>query len=376
MKIIIAAIIILMCMQVNANDGMFMSSGGNLMPVKETSIEMRKEVLFLKRTSDGFEVSVYFEFFNPGEARDETVGFVSPPSSEEANYFFDENGCGDEGKKITGHPYISGFMVMVNNQLLPYQVARFDSTGFQSEIIGNFGGCDYVYYFNVHFEKGLNIIRHHYTFKGSSGLEGYTFSYRLSTGKMWAKDAIGDFELIIESPDTYMQVPKRFSESGSTVQWEINGIGRLAEERFEGNGNVFLRSGFLRFRAQNFAPDYDLQLFIPSTHVLFYELDRLNDGALEIPGDLISVLYASSSMASGDYQAMLADYSDEFIQLIINYFYARKGLLIRKPESAAIFSKALWYLPDPALNATDIVFSESDKKLIDLLAAERARRKK
>ena len=83
MKLISYIIALLMPVLLCANDGMFMSEGGQLIPVKETSIEMQKEILYLKYTPLGIEVSVYFEFYNPGEARDEIVGFVTPPASED-----------------------------------------------------------------------------------------------------------------------------------------------------------------------------------------------------------------------------------------------------------------------------------------------------
>lgn len=352
-----------------ANDGMFYSNGSNLMPMKETSIEMQKEVLYLKRIPGGFEVNVYFEFYNPGAARDEIVGFVTPPSSDEN--FIDEDlpGSAPKNGSPLRHPFINEFMVMVNGQLLPYEVARFDSTGFNSEIAGSNYGADYVYYFNVHFEPGKNIIRHHYIFKGFSSIYEESFNYRLTTGKMWSKDAIGDFELIIESPETYMRIPETFYNDKRPALWQVLGIGKLAGEDYAGWGNTYMRSGLLRFQTINFAPDYDLTINIPSQHVILEELPKFNPG-LELPF-LMDLVYNTDS----EYKVDFEEFSDSIIQMLINYLYVKHGLLIRNEESAAVFKNLVWYIPDPNLKADQIKLSEQEQRILNALVAERSKRK-
>lgn len=351
------------------NDGMFYSNGGNLMPMKETSIEMQKEVLFLKRIPDGFEVNVYFEFYNPGETRDEIVGFVTPPSSDEA--FMDEDLPGSVSLKglPLRHPFINEFMVMVNGQLLPYEVARFDSTGFNSEVAGSESGFDYVYYFNVHFEHGKNIIQHHYIFKGFSSIYEERFNYRLTTGKMWSKDVIGDFELYIEAPETYMRVPATFYNDNRPALWQIMGIGKLADENYAGWGNTFMRSGLLRFQSINFAPDYDLTITIPSQHIILEELPKFNPG-LELPF-MMDLLYNTDS----EYEYDFEEYSNETIQMLINYLYVKHGLLIKNEEAATLFKNCIWYIPDPNLKADQIQLSEQEQRILNALVAERSKRK-
>ncbi len=369
MKILLASIIILMSMQLTANDGIFYSNGSNLMPMKETSIEMQKEVLFLKRIPGGFEVNVYFEFYNPGQARDEIVGFVTPPSSDED--FVDEDLAGSAPKsgQPLRHPFINEFMVMVNGQLLPFEVARFDSTGFNSEMIGAQSGRDYVYYFNVHFEPGKNIIRHHYIFKGFYSIYEEDFKYRLTTGKMWSKDAIGDFELIIESPETYMRIPESFYADKRPALWQILGIGNLAAEEDAGWGNTYIRSGLLRFQTINFAPDFDLTINIPSPHTIVGEFPKFNPG-LELPF-LMDLLYNTDS----EYKIDFTEYSDNIIQILINYLYVKHGLLIKNEESSAVFKNFVWYLPDPNLKADQIILSEQEQRILNALVAERNKRK-
>ena len=63
--------------QARANDGVFYSTGNTLIPMKETTIRLKKEILNLERKGDWMQVDIYFEFFNPGVERELTVGFVS-----------------------------------------------------------------------------------------------------------------------------------------------------------------------------------------------------------------------------------------------------------------------------------------------------------
>ncbi|MBN8688506.1 MAG: hypothetical protein J0M10_15910 [Chitinophagales bacterium] len=52
-----------------ANDGSFYAAGNTLIPLKETIIQMKKEILSLDRKGDWMQVDIYFEFFNPGLKR-------------------------------------------------------------------------------------------------------------------------------------------------------------------------------------------------------------------------------------------------------------------------------------------------------------------
>ncbi len=61
-------IVIFCCLSVlfaTANDGVFYAAGNQLIPITETDISVRKEVLTLNRVGDHLEVTVYYEFFNP-----------------------------------------------------------------------------------------------------------------------------------------------------------------------------------------------------------------------------------------------------------------------------------------------------------------------
>lgn len=353
-----------------ANDGMFMSEGGQLIPIKETSIEMQKEILYLKYTPNGMEVSVFFEFFNPGDARDEIVGFVTPPDYDESfvNYGDPEKFDQLPAKK---HPYIEDFMVMVNDKLLPYEVNYVAKSGFKNDFFDSHGG-DYIYYFNVHFEPGLNIIRHHYIFKGNSSLNDKNFTYRHTTGTMWAKGVIGDFTLIIDAPNEALSIHNPKFNGKSYLPWMMQGLGNYELDN-DGVNRVFLKSGLIQCNVQNFEPQSDLCIHFDPLH---QDLLPITTGTeLLQTGAIINMFYfdpiENKDLLISDFESL----SDDEIQLLINYFYARKGYDFKTESIKKDFMKCIWYIPDPNLKMEDIKFTEREQAIVDLLNAERGKRK-
>ena len=72
------------CIGVYANDGAFYMAGNQLVPINETDISVKKEILYIKKTQEFAEVSVYYEFFNPKETKEIIVGFeAGRPSGDE-----------------------------------------------------------------------------------------------------------------------------------------------------------------------------------------------------------------------------------------------------------------------------------------------------
>ncbi len=64
-KLIFVIFYCLSALFATANDGVFYASGNQLIPITETDISVKKEVLTLNRVGDHIEVTVYYEFFNP-----------------------------------------------------------------------------------------------------------------------------------------------------------------------------------------------------------------------------------------------------------------------------------------------------------------------
>lgn len=44
----------------------------------------------------------------------------------------------------------------------------------------------FVYHFNAHFKKGVNIVEHHYRYRGFMNIAGNGFNYVLTAANRWA----------------------------------------------------------------------------------------------------------------------------------------------------------------------------------------------
>ena len=69
-KLTILFFLLLLIAGAKANDGVFYASGNQLIPVTETDISVRKEVLTINRVGDRLVVTVYYEVFNPTKPKD------------------------------------------------------------------------------------------------------------------------------------------------------------------------------------------------------------------------------------------------------------------------------------------------------------------
>ena len=106
-----------------ANDGVFYASGNQLIPINETDIGVRKEILTLNRVGDHLEVTVYYEFFNPVGEKELLVGF-------EAESAYNGN---DPMATFPKHPHIRNFKVVVNGVPLNYEVAHVGRGSYNDE---------------------------------------------------------------------------------------------------------------------------------------------------------------------------------------------------------------------------------------------------
>src|SRR5450755_3593936 len=192
----------------HANDGAFRVNGNQLIPMYETDISVKKEILTIKGIGSGqASVDVYYEFFNPKEAKELEVGFEA----------FTPYGDVDT-KPVDGeHPYITNFSVSMNGLSIPYKVAIVsDSLYFRNgkyktipmaEVLKESEDIDvpnffYVYHFRILFKKGMNIIHHTYVVDLSSSIEElYSFKYVLTAAGRWANRQIDDFTLNIDMGD-------------------------------------------------------------------------------------------------------------------------------------------------------------------------------
>ena len=112
------AIVLLFCclstLFTYGNDGVFYAAGNQLIPITETDISVKKEVLTINRVDKHLEVSVYYEFFNPVGEKELLVGFEAMSAY---------NGH-DPMATFPAHPHIRNFKVVMNGEPMSYQVAH------------------------------------------------------------------------------------------------------------------------------------------------------------------------------------------------------------------------------------------------------------
>ena len=334
-----------------ANDGSFRVDGNQLIPMYETDISVKKEILTIKR-SDGRHaiIDVYYEFFNPKEDKELEVGFeaYSP--------------MGDvEPRPVNGHhPYITQFSVLMNGQNIAYKVAIVgDSLYFKNGIyktrtkeeILKQSGDDYVDYFYVYhfrapFKKGLNIIHHKYVVELSNSVfEEYSLGYVLTAAGRWANHQIDDFTLNIDMGD-FQDLCIETGFFNNAGEWNISGKGkqiiRKSTDTTYGKDmpEFFLQHGTLSFQKKNFRPldEFHMQSF--SSYSL-----RENTTAGEFDG--FDAKFDQLPFAIEMQDQIRKPVNDRSKTILKNLPYARRGYIFKNPDLQSYYNKQLWYQPDP-----------------------------
>lgn len=335
-----------------ANDGAFFAAGNQLIPINESEISVKKEILTLKKVRHDFiEVSVYYEFFNPAEAKTITVGFEA----------FSPNGDVDGTPKNGRHPYMRDFTVVLNNTTLPYEVAYVqDSLSNQKEKIiaidldtfeghksGNYVEFHYVYHFKASFKKGLNTIKHTYNYDLSGGVcYNYYFEYILTAANRWGNGQIDDFTLIIDSgPFESFHIEQSFFDNNSN--WMINGIGKMEHTWVDNRPytTFYIQKGRLTFQAKNFKPNGELFVHSPSC------LDGVIDKKL------LYSYYAQNWMyePANDFER----------KTYKNLPFARRGYVFKNVALKQYYENMPWYMPNPNYIPVVANLHELEKKWIE-----------
>ncbi|MBR1514404.1 MAG: YARHG domain-containing protein [Bacteroidales bacterium] len=396
---------------VKANDGAFYARGNQLIPITETTISVKKEILTITRHADTisnwgsmFKVNVYYEFFNPGPAKDLLVGFESP--SPDGNAY---GGTLDEA--YAGQPFIYDFSVAMNGKRLPYQLAhvpykyegnyQFDYTmdtkdyykngriqdmskaQYKANLHRYFPDEDdveestlefygylfyYVYHFNGHFNEGLNTIQHTYTLRGSDlVMMDYLFDYILTAANRWANNGIDDFTLILNMGDREsFSVSPTFFETPD--EWSFSGKGRIGgRSEMMGmceNCSLFhVQSGSVMFRKRNFHPEGELH--ISSTSYYYYDFvddDEKVDDDVAFAEEYKTQYY--DLYINKDYPYNKKKYNDEQQRILKNMPFAYRGYVFKDKGLQRFFESSDWYVPNPDYQADMTKLSKSEREWV------------
>ncbi len=323
-----------------ANDGAYFMSGNQLIPIKETSVQVHKEILSLKRVDNDFlEVTVDYTFFNPEKtAKTILVGFEAFSPSGDAD-FFPKNGQ---------HPYMNNFTVNLNQKILPYEISYVSTEDAKKELslkdientIKEFDYAEfyYVYHFNATFKPGENRLVHTYTFRLSGSVDYlYDFEYILTAANRWANNQIDDFTLNIDMGN-YQDFYINQTFFKSVEKWTINGSGEkisnfMKEYRMsEGDtaSAFFIQNGTLQFKEKNFHPKGELFLFNPRFFLIKNTFSLENN--LPFNKD-VAVFFDEIE-------------NKEALKVLQNLPYARRGYIFSNSVLKSYYEKMPWYVPN------------------------------
>ena len=383
-----------------SNDGVFYASGNQLIPISETDISVKKEILTLNRIGDSVQVTVYYEFFNPAAEKEVLVGFEAQPPSVDFNF--------TTAKRFPGHPYMSDFKVVMNGESLPYEIAHvplgYDNHGNQKEAgyyvdgkiksasIQELGleewlanGDDdalehpmYVYHFKARFRPGLNIIQHTYNYEMSySQLPIFVmyfaadFQYVLTAANRWANNGIDDFTLNINMGDhtSFNLFPMFFK---SPDEWDIHGKGKYVIDaqpdanmeytmKYLTKGqqgiHYHMQNGMLSFHKENFHPEGDL--YINDIRFLSWEYPAWS--RWEHPFDSSDTQNVMDCFRKEYFSLRLSDSNKETYRyesftpnqrrILKNLPFAYRGNIFKDKTLQDFYESADWYIPNPDYEA-------------------------
>lgn len=330
---------LLICGFTFANDGAFFASGNHLIPINETNITVRKEILTLKKIRNNFiEVTVYYEFYNPNDAKKITVGFEA----------FSPQGDVDGAPKNGQHPYMRDFTVALNNNILNYNIAyvadslynqngiikSVDLKKFDGNTSGNYVDFYYVYHFEATFKKGLNIIQHTYNYDLSASIDyNYDFEYILTAANRWGNKQIDDFTLIIDNGEfETFSINKTFFTKAD--EWLINGIGK--SENIKGYPNSFIENDAVKFHIQKGNLIFQKKNFQPKGELILYAQNYIG---IQDFGYIPFSYYQTEQINEPE--------SDLQKKILKNLPFARRGYVFQNKELSNYYTQMDWYIPNP-----------------------------
>ncbi len=370
LKLVIFLNVLLFSQFAFSNDGAFYASfvkGRNLIPMFETDISVKKEILNIKRiSSNSAEIDVYYEFYNPVDEKAIDVGFEAP--CPDGSYF---------KKKVSNHPLMKNFKVVFNNNQLPYSVTvvsdkiyykdgRFidkSKLWINSKAENDTLDYKYVYHFKAKFKKGVNVLKHKYIIKLSSSFDAlYSLQYILTAATRWANNQIDDFTLNIDMGNFQeFIIQKDFFENAK--EWKVNGIGKVLDS-FDTSSDWYywsikpalfmLQNGSVTFHKTNFNPKGEI--FICT------ELYRF--GQVEPGGKIVEELPFAIENLRGITDTTLFGFSKKILR---NLPYARRGYVFANPELKAFYEKQRWYMPDINYVATPATLTKEEQEWLKKL---------
>lgn len=379
MKRILFLLISLLALSVYANDGVFTTNGSQLVPIEETDIQLKKEVLTISLLDNGkAEIDVQYTLYNPGQAKTLCVGFES------------ETGYNIDVRYDGVNPSISKFNVVMNGKKLPYKNAmtkRYSvnkGEGLHIERVNSkmvpkdeedylfLSDYSYTYYFDATFVPGTNTIHHTYIYDMSySVCASYELAYSLTPAKRWAGGSIGDFTLIIKAENTVKHFLMDEAAFGGAPRMTVtSGMGKYRGNTFvtppddddpeSGSSytEICIRNGAIEYHSANFKPMGELFLFCDPCKVAYNDEYEMKDalGYFYDPR-----VYSIDYMSTLEEDEKPAIYKD----VMRNLPFAARGYVFKRQDLRNYFSKQWWYMPDPNYKADVKSLTKQERERIE-----------
>lgn len=376
------ALCMMLALPVTANDGTYYTRGSQLVPLQETDISVRKEVLTISLMDNGYaRVDVQYEFWNPGAARRIIMGFEADPP-----YNFDYKFYPD-GR----HPSISLFTVEMNGRTLPYRNAAcvleenqncklplryVDTTKhyyvYDNNLLyedkGRTEPTDidaglpfaYVYYFEANFQPGLNRVHHSYVYKMSTNVGSpFLVEYKLTPAARWAGGNIEDFTLTIRADNTAKHFYV-FDSSFAGAPFAVSeGMGKTRRATCYGDpcAEVSLRNGAITLHATDFRPTGELTIRAVGVDGCYVGKQCIAGGTYD----------RSARIDWGPYEGMQWVPADAAFRrrVMRNLPYAHRGHVFADKRLREYFESLWWYMPDPSYKDNTSDFTAVDWQFVN-----------
>ena len=360
-KFLLLCLILIIGMNLWANDWEFGSEGGHIVPMNMSNIAIKSEKLHFKlettKTKDGITnhemvVTVKFVFDSP-EAAEKYIGFITPEGGNEEwdnvdhfkNFRTVVNG---ENVRITFYR-LTDFVPKDVKQLeeVKKYFKEYDAEKAKQE--SEYYKKSYVYYFKANFKKGENVVEHSYRYDGSSGVGLVDFNYVWTTISKWKNQKVDDFEVIVEPGNAFIAMPVMKTKDGKEINWKLVGEGNVDygyKDNYDTGGRyrilyAKLKNGYLHFKTKDFKPENEFYLtkivYLKSNYIF---PEKTNKG-FKFRDDLTSMAYNAEYLESEE----LKELSDKDLRIMRNYPYAFAGYDFSDKELKDYFSKFLWYIP-------------------------------
>ena len=402
-KFIFCFLFILIATVSFSNDWEFSSRGENIVPIETSQVSIKKEEIRMKVVNDGMDVKVKFIFDSP-VSEEKIIGFITPEGG------FDDN----ENYQWDGEMHFKNFTTVVNGKTVKSNVEKmkdfYKKNLLSKEEMQKYNvekyKDSYIYYFKANFVKGENTVEHSYNYSGSYGVGYIDFQYVWTTISKWKDKKVDDFELIIEPGTSFVSLPYTFWKNEKKVNWEIVGEGKIdtavqtitdsntKEKKVLKRVYARLKSGYIRYKTKDFAPDNEFLIEEIKNIVNYYPFEKTEKGYifLDESSDYNFWLccyvtepyskekygtyenYKEELKLSKNKEEQLKELSDKELEILRNYPFALSGYDFSRKDLKDYFSQFIWYYPI-GKNVKEYIYPEVTK-VVDKIMKERKKNNK